>query len=307
MNRCGSLLLSCLFGLCAPVAAGEVVQQRGAARLQVRWDAAEPTLGLADWITVTLTVEGPTPLPTPTAPLQLATDAKWQLVTRSGLTREAVGANRERCRLSYRFAPRQPGKVAFAFPDVTYGSASKDAMTVSWQPIWFQVRTPPPATLRGITDVEEPAPVAPASTAWIFWLLGGSLLALVPVTAWLTRRLLKRPVVHSHEAAALSALHRLGAKRNAATGQGKRFFSLLHLLVRVYLERRFGLPARRRTTPEFNTCLQACPDLDAEERRFLTEFFAYCDRAKFAPVAVPPEECQRWALAIQQFLERRGR
>src|SRR5207237_5684175 len=110
--------------------------------LEVRYDAPDRKLALADLITVTLTTEGSSSLRTPIAPLELPANAPWLLVERSKLERETIDGKRLRYRLVYRFAQREPGKkVTFQFPDIKYADGATPQQIVSWLPVAFEVTT----------------------------------------------------------------------------------------------------------------------------------------------------------------------
>src|SRR6516165_10668005 len=136
------LLIGSLFGSTLPCVAGTFTQTKGPAVLEVSYDTDTRRLALADLITVRLTVEGSSSLRAPLAPLQLPASAPWLLVERSALVREIVSGSRLRYQLTYRFAPREPGKkVPFHFPDVKCKDGDADDITLGWSPVIFEVET----------------------------------------------------------------------------------------------------------------------------------------------------------------------
>jgi hypothetical protein len=307
MNRFGWVLIAGFVVAVQPCSAGVITQTKGPASIDIRWDPADAKLELADLITVTLTVEGAKPLATPTAPLELGDDAAWQLVQRSKASNEAAGPMRERWRLTYRFAPREPGKIAFAFPDVKYRDELGKEQTASWDPVWFEVKAPAAGALRDITAVEAPPALVSADySAWIWSAVVAGAMFLITLGVGL-RRFFRSVPAPTPAQVALAAWERLLAKRLAENGRAERFITLLTLLVRRYLERQFALPARRRTTPEFLQQLEACPLLTLEEKQFLEGFLDQCDAVKFAKSAMSADACRKLADAVRQFLERRAK
>lgn len=304
MNRPWLMLIGGFLSVCPPCAGGSVTQTNGAAAIAIHWEATEPTLELADLITVTLTVEGIKPLATPIAPLELGDGAKWQLVQRSKPSREEIGVARERWRLTYHFAPREPGRIAFHFAPVKYRDDAGREQTATWDPVAFEVKTPPGGELRDITGSEAPPPLAPPDFSWWIWPVAAVLALLMVGLAVGLQRFFRRTKAPTPTTLALDAWRRLLAKHLAENGHTERFITLLSILMRRYLERQFALPARRRTTPEFLRQLASCLLLDGEEKQFLTTFLERSDAIKFAKSQISADECRAWADKTRQFLER---
>ena len=73
-------------------------------------------------------------------------------------------------------------------------------------------------------------------------------------------------------------------------------------LVRSYLEKRFGLPATRRTTPEFIEDISRNGDFVPDDRKpFLRNFLEAADQVKFA-MAHPEKELLNKALVNAESL-----
>ncbi len=303
MKLAGWCMMAGLLGLVQPCRGEVVTQVRGPAALEIRWDGQ--VLGLADLITVTLTVEGAAPLATPRAPLDLGDDAKWILVERSRDSRESLSATRERWRLTYRFAPREPGKLAFHFPPVKYRVEPGGEKTASWDPVVFDVPTPATGELRDITSVEPPPPIVPRD--WVVWIWSSAAgLALLLVgLAYGLHCFFRRAAALSPAHHSLEAWRRLDAKKLPENGRGERFITLLTLLVRRYLDQQFALRARRQTTTEFLQKLSTQTDLSQDEKRFLIDFLTRSDAVKFAGSEISADECEKWGEQTRLFLQRR--
>lgn len=294
MNR---LILPMLmaFAVADPCGGEEISQQRGPVRLEIRWGSAARKLALADVVDVALTVEGTSKLVV-AAPLEMA---PWLLLERSVPVREPIGAGRIRWRITYRFAPREPGELMLAFPPVKVGDGAAEE-TAAFDPVAFTVETHAGA-LRDVTGIEQSPPVPPPDWTWPIALAAAVTCASGMAIALLLWRMSRRAAAKTPADLALHEWRRLMAKRLPEKGQSERFVTLLTTIVRRYLERRGAIAARSRTTPEFADLLTRVSALSAADRQFLTQFFARAETVKFANVPMPPEECAQWAEAVRQF------
>ena len=298
------LLTIAFLGAVLPCRA-DLVQTKGSARLAIQ--PATAAIALADTITVTLTVDG-TPALRVDAPLDLPRSAKWQLVERTKPDREAMGPDQVRWRIVYRFAPREPGEIVFAFPDVKFRDRDDQDQSASWDPVVFTVKTKitqlDRAATRGVADIESLPTVTPVASMWPAWTTLAAVVAIMTGIGfgwryWVWRRMPKTPA-----AWAQGELDRLLTLRLPEHRRSERFITLLSLLLRRYLEKQFHLLARRQTTPEFLQHLNMQAEFTDEEKRFLTTFLSRCDAVKFAGIEMPTDECHRWAAATGQFLKR---
>jgi len=122
--------------------------------------------------------------------------------------------------------------------------------------------------------------------AWLWWSLGAAGgLVLLGLAVWLLGRRSRRAAVPAplppHEWA-FFALQRLEEDRLIEAGRVQEFYFRLSGIVREYIERRFGLMAPERTTPEFLAEVQASADLSGVHKRLLGEFLQAADMVKFA-------------------------
>jgi hypothetical protein len=133
--------------------------------------------------------------------------------------------------------------------------------------------------------------------------VGLGVLLLVAFIWWRRRR----PASTSAEQRALRELERVLALRLPEQGKTGRFHWLLANVVRRYLEKKFQLPARRRTTREFLGSLASSDKLSTERRDFLRDFLPRCDLAKFAGADVGAKECLALAEKVRGFVQVDGR
>jgi hypothetical protein len=122
--------------------------------------------------------------------------------------------------------------------------------------------------------------------AWLWWSLAvaGAVAALAIIIGLLrhrTRRAAVPKPLPAHEWA-FFALQRLEEDRLIEAGRVQEFYFRLSGIVREYIERRFGLMAPERTTPEFLMEVRAAPSLGSEHKRLLGDFLQAADMVKFA-------------------------
>lgn len=153
-------------------------------------------------------------------------------------------------------------------------------------------------SLRAIKGpVGAPVRLDPLRTA-----LGVALLLLAGAAVLLVRRRMRRlpervvPVEPDvpPETAALRALRVLDEEALPERGLVKEHFARLSLILRDYLERRFGLPAVESTTLEIDRSLERSP-LGTEQRGAILEILDQADLVKFAKLD-PGTEAARIAL-----------
>ena len=137
----------------------------------------------------------------------------------------------------------------------------------------------PEEDIRGpkpLIEVPRPDPALP----WMTWALWG-ILALLVIGLLLWWFLRKKPVALTAEERARKELEILG--REGSAMEAGDFALAASQVVRVFIERRFGLAAPRRTTEEFLGELAAGGNDALRERMEpLRGFLRSCDMAKFA-------------------------
>ncbi|MBM3993801.1 MAG: hypothetical protein FJ303_06565 [Planctomycetes bacterium] len=307
MIRLGLLLALALL-TAHPCRGGTDTQRQGIATLEVHFDAATPSITLADLVVVTLTVDVPASMQAPIAPLTLPKSAPWDLIEPASRTREPIEGGKTRYRIVYRFAPRAPAKKAgLFFPEVKLRQDGAEQI-ITWKPVFFeigtQVTTPDRAALRDITSIEE-LPTSPEyDMRWLWWLVGLGAMALIVAAVVLVRVWMYRVRVRTAGQWAILELDRLMARKLPEQGRSERFATLLTLIVRRFLERRYGLPVRRQTTPEFVQYLGSVSHLTASDKQFLIQLFERCDAIKFGLAPLTPVECETLVQAVREFLFR---
>jgi hypothetical protein len=151
---------------------------------------------------------------------------------------------------------------------------------------------------RDITGPEAVRPVDPDRLDWRLPTLVIVAIAMVGLVFFLRRR----ERLAGTPARVLQELNRLEALGLCDKGKSERHCTLLAGILRRYLDRRYGLPARRRTTEETLAAARQMPEL-AGDVDFLTSFLMACDNAKFAPTATAPAEGKRLTESLRVWLQ----
>jgi len=162
-----------------------------------------------------------------------------------------------------------------------------------------------------LKDLKPPLLLPPEPARWQPWALGAAaLLALAAALFWLRRRLerppppLPPPPPHSIALRALAALEDEGL---LGRGEFREYYYRLSLILRHYLEARFGLNAPDRTTEEFLIEMQAGGRLADAHRELLGRFLEACDLVKFARARPAREEALQALATARSFVSETSR
>jgi hypothetical protein len=132
-----------------------------------------------------------------------------------------------------------------------------------------------------IRDIKPPL-VIPNNWAWLWWLLGGLVLAVVLLILWHRwRNRGKNVYVPPPIPAHIRAKQKL-EEALALIAEPKTFCIAVSDTVRSYLEERFNFHAPERTTEEFLRELSSTDKLQPEQKESLGRFLESCDLVKFA-------------------------
>ncbi len=140
--------------------------------------------------------------------------------------------------------------------------------------------------------------------SWAFWLAGLLVAAGAGPFAWrafVAARARQRQ--RSAYEVARSELDALLAGGLPSTQTMDAFYVQLSLLVRTYLEDRFGLRSPELTTQEFLTEMGRSPDLARSHQQLLRDFLEQADLVKFAGHRPSPEAVSDALEAVARFLE----
>ena len=154
---------------------------------------------------------------------------------------------------------------------------------------------------RDITGPEAMPAVDPDKLDWRLPTLVLVALGMVALVFFVRRR----ERLAATPARVLEELRRLEALGLCDKGKSERHCTLLAGILRAILrDRRYGLPARRRTTEETLAAARRTEEL-AGQAEFLASFLMACDNAKFAPVELAPAEGRRLTASLRAWLGER--
>lgn len=296
--------------LCSSAAGLTVLHQEGPLTVATTAPVEQGVcvIGLADTLTLTLTVTGPVgtefKLPEP------ATRAPgWRLLKASPLITTPGKQDLVRLERTLVFEPLAPGASVLQMEPVWLRLPSEQGKSLTLPPVVVQVHTRVTeadlAKLREAVAVEKPpASPPPADWWWLALMAAGLALAGLGLLGW--RRWRAPRAARPPEEVALSQLERLGRLGLHERGLSERFHTLLANIVRSYLERKYGLPARRRTTPEFLQEVQSDAPLDPQVRAFLADFLRRCDLIKFAGVEADAQQSAALLEDVRRFVRGGG-
>lgn len=153
--------------------------------------------------------------------------------------------------------------------------------------------------IRGLKDI-----IHLPETPWWLYLTGAALL-LLGLGIWLWLRKTKQPspeiVLLPHEAA-LARLDELAATSWLAEGRDKEFHFELSAVLRLYVERRFGLPASDRTIDELKREIVEVAALSPELHEELLALLSASEVVKFADVVLPQSRSRELLAGAKQFV-----
>ena len=141
---------------------------------------------------------------------------------------------------------------------------------------------------------------------WPYYLgfgLLGLLILLVAIIYFVRRNRRPKPVPFvPADIRALAALEEVRPLIREA--KSREFSYQTSEIIRAYIEERFGIEARNRTTREF-LMLAARPDstLPSRYESALNEFLHYCDLAKFAKQIMQPKQLESMFNSAKQFIK----
>ena len=149
----------------------------------------------------------------------------------------------------------------------------------------------------------KPQAVLPMPAAWPWAVAGLAAAAAVVVVIWRARRR-ERPALDYRQAheIALDGLSRVEALRLPQQGSFKEHYTLVSDIVRIYIERRYGVPTLERTTGEIRPDL-ANTDMPAEVSALLVAFLQESDLVKFSKWTPNVESAQQLLLHGRMIVE----
>lgn len=159
-------------------------------------------------------------------------------------------------------------------------------------------------SLRDITGIEEQE-VEPWAVP-VPWLVVAGLvmvLAVVVMGRLLVKRARQARAPLTAEAWARHELTRISALDLGGKGQSARHHVLVSNVLRGYIEKRFEIPARRRTTEEFLRLVGEESRMPAEQQALLRDFLTLCDLGKFTGAPSSQDDCRTLISQALEFIQ----
>jgi hypothetical protein len=314
-----------VLGLIGLLAAGSVWSQdtdatpeaktvtKTAGPVQLTLTADRSTLGLADRLKLTLTVEAPTgtEVTLPTKAEQLGTFTVRDQ-TPSGPT--AIAPQTQQWQQIYTLEASATGEqvipsLSLSFRE-TNAAPHANPTPVQTEPLSIAVTSvlPESADVMAPQDIAPPVALTPPRVPLWQWNAAGLLVLVLAVGIfWWLRRRRRRPLPppppRPAHVLALEALQRLQHDRLMEEQATEPFYVRLSSIVRQYLEWRFRLRAPEQTTEEFLAEALASGGFMVTHRNLLSSFLYQCDLVKFARHQPTRSDMQKAFDSAKAFIE----
>jgi hypothetical protein len=259
--------------------------------IRVAATSDKKTIELSQWLTATLTIEGPAPLRVelPKQLLVPETERDWKIQPSGPAVVAPLDGNRERWVQAFRMDPYEFGKsmpVVFAPVRVNGRDVPGGGFEVTVEDPKLELK---PGSSMTVTGIEHLPPPPPPEASGLWW--WSVLLIPLLVAAFILWRFRRPPKALPPREWAMKALAKLERDPVGTPELVTRFAAVL----RDFIERQFGIPAPKFTTEELLEATQqaAWPVEHTDPLRGMLE---ECDRAKFAG-DVPDDDGWRRMLA----------
>lgn len=200
----------------------------------------------------------------------------------------------------------EPGQITFApFRYVTDGdTAESDFLTLKVMPVDLD-------SLETINPMESivnpPRKWFDYIPGWVLWvILAIALITIVICVALLYKKngglIIHKPKPVDPYEAAMSELNRLRERHLPESGREKEYYTTLVDILRVYLERRFGINAMEMSSTQILQSLRSNPETRDNQPR-IKQILEIADFVKFANVRPMPDDNIKTFNNVVQFVE----
>lgn len=217
---------------------------------------------------------------------------------RSSYKTDTIDLGSGRIQINYRIPLQAFDSGTYRLPEFVYvsesDSARSNALTLNVVPVKVTADDP----IAGFAKVAEPdSKFYDFVPNWLadFWWIIIVLILAIAVALWALRRykkegsvLPKKPEPTPYEVA-ISSLRRLKEKKLWEQGMEKEYFTDLTDILRVYLDKRFGINAMEMTTREIMDHLYRNSDIK-DKRDYMRQILNVADFVKFAKVRPLPAD-----------------
>ncbi len=291
-------------------AAPPVSEELASGELRVQLTLSSPQLSIADQLQLTLIATAPEDFEISFPEFTGSALGDFTLTATTEAPKALVGAQLSQGR-TLTLAPFLPGE--YSIPAMTVSAQDKQhpdqkaTVTIPARTITVTSFLAKDEKDPQITDIYAPLS-QPLPT--LYYLLAGAAAALLlfALLFYFRRRRRRQqpppPPLPLH-VAALAAIDRLLQEQGTACDFA-RFYAGLTLILRHYIEARFGLKAPEQTTEEFLDSLRQSPAFSEEQKALLRNFLGRCDLIKFARIIPDPQEVDAAIGLCRDFIRASG-
>lgn len=286
-----------------------VSEELASGELRVQLTLSSPQLSIADQLQLTLTATAPEDFAVSFPEFTGSALGDFTLTATTEAPKALVGAQLSQGR-TLTLAPFLPGE--YSIPAMTVSAQDKQhpdqkaTVTIPARTITVTSFLAKDEKDPQITDIYAPLDQPPPTLYYL--LAGGAALLLFALLFYFRRRRRRQqpppPPLPLH-VAALAAIDRLLQEQGTACDFA-RFYAGLTLILRHYIEARFGLKAPEQTTEEFLDSLRQSPAFSEEQKALLRNFLGRCDLIKFARIIPDPREVDAAIGLCRDFIRTSG-
>jgi hypothetical protein len=272
--------------------------------------ADRPSMGLTDTLTLTLTVEAPPEVRVTLPEVTTKTLGPFEVIQQRTTGPLSLTPQTQQWQRQYSLAVATRGSLTV--PPLTVQIQEGDTtQSLTTDPFSITVTSlvPADADLSSPKDIAPPVPLVwRGLSPWVRRVAGG--LAGVGLLAagwwWYRRRQCAAAVPPGQRPAhvlALAALERLQRQDLIGQERVEEFYVRVSMILRRYIELRFGLRAPEQTTEEFLVSALATGGLIATHQDLLEAFLQHCDLVKFARHRPTPSAMEETFESAKTFVE----
>ena len=286
-----------------------VSEELASGELRVQLTLSSPQLSIADQLQLTLIATAPEDFAIDFPEFTGSALGDFTLAAATEAPKALVGAQLSQGR-TLTLAPFLPGE--YTIPAMTVSAQDKQhpdhkaTVTIPARIITVTSFLAKDEKDPQITDIY--APLSQPLPTLYYLLAAGAALLLFALLFYFRRRRRRQqpppPPLPLH-VAALAAIDRLLQEQGTASDFA-RFYAGLTLILRHYIEARFGLKAPEQTTEEFLDSLRQSPAFSQEQKSLLRNFLGRCDLIKFARIIPDPQEAEAAIGLCRDFIRASG-
>lgn len=290
----------------APQAAPAVAEEMHSGKMAVLLTLSSLEISVAEKLLLTLEVNAPEDYDI-NFPQFSGKVGDFTLASTKSTPKELKG-DRVRQKRTYVLMPYLPGQ--YTIPPITinaiekYPGSDKTEVIIPAHVITITSFLGSDEKNSQITDI-FPLVSPPAPTLYYYLIGGGATLLLIAVLIYLYFRHRSHsplPPSLSPDVCALNEIDRL-LQRQITNNEFSVFYGDLSMILRRYIETRFGQNATEQTTEEFLAALRRTTLFNKEQKDLLEHFLSHCDLIKFARITPSQQEIDTSIQQCRDFIK----